>query len=119
CTMRREVIRVRGGDDFVETVLQTPRGPIISPVLDGAPGAISMAATWLAPRPYKGFHGVHKTRDFHSFRESFRQASTATGSLVYANDQGQIGWFLCVELPQRRSGNGTIPLPGADPRTGW
>ena len=53
CTIRQEKYRVRGADDLAEEVLETDRGPIVGPALDGRPGAISMSATWLRPAPVR------------------------------------------------------------------
>lgn len=55
----------REGDQFVpyevrqETIHVTPRGPILSPALDGDLGAISMHVTWMDPRPVRGVLALH------------------------------------------------------------
>jgi penicillin amidase len=45
CEVREEVIKVRGKADVVERVLVTPRGPIVSPALEG----VDAAPGWRPP----------------------------------------------------------------------
>jgi penicillin amidase len=124
CRVIEEVIDVKGRPSVTERVLVTPRGPIISPALlespqPGRANAISMAATWLSPRPYTGLLRIHRARSFGECRELFRSGSTSTVCVVWADANDTIGTFLGVELPRRKLGHGLLPLPGWDPRDGW
>ncbi len=119
CDVIEERIRVKGAPDVLEQVLVTRRGPIVSPAFEGEARALSLAATWLQPRPYRGFYGVHAVKSFDDFREQFRQGSTAAGAVVYADADGHIGWVFGVEVPQRRSGHGHLPMPAWHDGTGW
>ena len=119
CEMRREVIDVKGRPAVAEDVLITPRGPIISPALEGDLGGISMCAVWLQPRPARGFLRVHSASSFESFRREFEQWPQLNQNVVYADTTGTIAWQMVGEAPRRKQGWGTIPLPGWDPRAGW
>jgi penicillin amidase len=119
CELRREVIEVRGKRPIVEDVLVTPRGPIIGPALQGEPGAVSLRAVWLDAKPARGFLTAHKARSFEAFRREFAQWPLLSQNLAYADAGGTIGWQLVGEAPRRRAGWGTLPLPAADPATGW
>ncbi len=120
CPVRREVIGVRGGDDIVEEVIETPRGPIIGPALDGAPTALSIAGTWLDDAPSVGLLDVAGARDFDTFRRRFEQWPGMQLNVVWADTSGTIGWQLVGELPVRRGERGaTTPQPGWDPAVGW
>jgi penicillin amidase len=124
CELREEVIEVKGRAPVVERVLVTPRGPIISPALDAAPVvgddcAISMAASWLKPRPYTGFFRCHEARSFEQFRAAFAAGSTATVCLTYADVTDTIGFQLASEVPLRRAGSATMPMPGWDADCQW
>ena len=107
-----ESIPVRGAAAFVEEVLVTRRGPILTPLLDRGVGlALSMRATWLEPRPVRGFLGVHLARDFATFRGSFRSWPGPSLNVVYADVDGHIGWQLVGSLPRRQAGDGMLPMP--------
>lgn len=120
CRVRREVIRVKGRPDHVEEVLETSHGPIVGPALDLAGSeSLALAATWLAPRPYRGLLGIHQCRRAADVRACFAQAATTNIGLVFADAEGHIGWLLAAEVPVRKHGTGPLPQPGWDPRYGW
>ena len=119
CPVRKEVIRVKGGADIVEEVLETPRGPIVSPVFSDVTGALSMRATWLDALPIQGFLSVHKARSYDEFRSAFEQWPLMSLNITYADQNGSIGWMLVGEVPRRKVGHGTVPLPGWADETGW
>lgn len=119
CEVRREVIQVKGGAPVEEEVLITPRGPIVGPALAGEPGAISLRATWLDPRPAAGLLQLHRATSFEAFRRTFEQWPALSLNVVYGDTSGCIGWQLVGEAPRRRKGWGTLPLPGWSRETGW
>jgi penicillin amidase len=119
CPVRREIIEVKGAPPVVEEVLDTPRGPVIGPALEGEAGSISMSAVWLQPRPARGFLNVHKARSFEAFRHEFEEWPHLNQNVVYADTTGVIAWQLVGEVPQRRRGWGTLPQPGWESDAGW
>ena len=119
CETRNEVIRVKGGKDVVETVKVTPRGPIVGPALAGEFGAVSMQAKWLEASPMRGFLTAFKARSFEEFRGAFEQWPSISFNIVYADTSDAIGWLLVGDVPRRRKGSGTVPMPGWDPDAGW
>ena len=114
-----ERIEVRGGEAVTERVLMTRRGPIVSPFLDGAPAALSLSAVWLRPLPIRGFLACLRARDFDTFRRGFAAWPGPALNVVYADAGGHIGYQLVGQLPKRRRGHGTLPLPGWLEGVGW
>lgn len=112
-------IEVRGRQTVVHEVLVTPRGPILTPLLDDLAVALSLRATWLEPVAVRGFLDVHRSRDFSTFREGFRAWPGPALNVVYADVAGHIGWQLTGALPRRRAGYGTVPLPAWEAEHGW
>jgi penicillin amidase len=120
CTVRDEVINVKGAAPVTERVLVTPRGPVISPALKDPPNvALSLRAIWLEPRPIRGLLCMHKVRNFEEARAELSQWPATSQNVVYADVSGTIGWQLMGTAPRRRKGNGTIPQAGWDLETGW
>ena len=113
----REEIAVRGRGTVVEEVVITRRGPVVAPLLDGVELALSLRATWLAPVPVRGLLDVVGSRDFATFRESFRAWPGPALNVVYADAGGHIGWQVIGTIPRRRAGNGMLPAPAWRP--GW
>ncbi|MBP3957893.1 penicillin acylase family protein [Gemmata sp. G18] len=119
CDVVKDVIRVKGAADVVEDVLVTPRGPILTPIIPGVKLALSLAATWLEPRPLIGFLHAPTARSFDEFRRPFAAWPALPLNLLYADAEGAIGWQLVGEIPTRRGGNGLLPQPADVPDSGW
>ncbi|MGH2427573.1 MAG: penicillin acylase family protein [Candidatus Limnocylindria bacterium] len=119
CEVRREEIDVRGAGPAVEEVIVTPRGPIISPLLDGVDHVLSLRAAWLDPHPVRGFLDAPRTRSFEELRRSFAAWPGPGLNVVGADAAGHTGWQLVGQLPRRRRGHGLLPLPGWDAANGW
>lgn len=119
CEVRHEVIEVKGQAEVVEEILMTPRGPVVGPALAGHPDAISLAATWARPAPYRGLYSVHRVRSLAELRQLFEDGClVSAASLVYA-DRETIGWQLAMDVPRRKSGAGHLPIPGWQEDEGW
>ena len=118
CEVIREVIEVRGGESVTEDVLVTPRGPLVSPALDGETAAISYAATWLQPAPMRGYVAAVRARSFEEFRRCFAHWPSASFNLVYGDGDG-VPWQFVGTIPRRRKGHGLLPLPASAPDVGW
>lgn len=119
CEQVHEVIHVKGSPDVTEEVLLTPRGPIITPVLDDIPHAISLRAVWLDPLPVDGFLGMVRARSFAEFREPFEHWPLFPLNMLYADAAGAIGWQLIGQLPRRIGHSGLLPVPADRPGVGW
>ena len=119
CQTRDEVIRVKGGPDIVESVVVPPRGPIIGPAMEGDVGSISIKAAWLDPRPFTGLFKAQRARSIDEFRNAFRDWSSISLNMMYADTSGALGWQLVGEVPRRHRGAGTVPMPGWDAAYQW
>lgn len=119
CSVRVERIAVRGAAPVDDVVLETPRGPVISPALPGIPWALSLRAVWLDPLPIDGLLRLAKVRSFDEFRAAFAAWPHLPLNVVYADVTGVIGWLLAGQVPQRRPGDGLLPRPGWEAGAGW
>lgn len=117
CEVRRETIHVKGKPPVVEEVLVTPRGPVISPAMDGELGAISMRATWMDPRPAQGVLSLNRVESFDDFRGVLSLSTGPSLNMVYADTSDTIGWQLTGDVPQRKGAWNTVPIAGWDPDT--
>ncbi len=73
CTVRRELINVKGGETVVEEVLETPHGPIIGPAFTDNEAAIAMRAVWLDPLPVRGFFDLQTVASPGDLRDAYRE----------------------------------------------
>ncbi len=132
CDVREETIAVRGQAPVPLRVVTTRRGSIVARRSDpdeaifaplplpptGRANAISFAATWLADRPTRAVLAFHRLRSFADFRAACAEATGCAYATVYA-DATTIGWALAAEVPVRKHGFGSLPMPGFAPDAGW
>ncbi|MCC7535887.1 MAG: penicillin acylase family protein, partial [Deltaproteobacteria bacterium] len=118
CEVRDEVIRVKGGPDVVERVLVTPRGPIVGPALGEHRDALSMRATWMAPRAI-GAYGLFRARSIDEMRACYVAYPGISENRVFATADGHVAWQIVGDTPVRKKGHGLLPSPGWDPSAGW
>lgn len=120
CEVRSESIEVKGSKEPLDIdVLVTDRGPIVSPAFEGRFGALSMAATWFDPGNVGAILDMSRIASFDAMHEAFRDWSTVSLNVAYADDSGDIGWQLIGTAPRRGVGGGTLPTDAADPATAW
>ena len=131
--VRTEEIRVAGEDEpRVLTIRSTRHGPLLSDAdpatadagrVAGAPGgAYAVALAWTGSTPGRSMDallGLDAAQDWAQFRSAASLLTVPSQNLVYADVRGNIGYQLPGLVPVRRSGDGTVPVPGWDTRHDW
>jgi len=126
----REIIKVRGEPDVTLTVRETRHGPVISDVHDGARRAVNdgyvLSFAWTALRDddttADAVVGLESISTWPGFVENFRRYVTPQQNIVYADQDGNIGFLAPGLIPTRRPDNdlkGLAPAPGWDARYDW
>jgi penicillin G amidase len=103
-------------------VRHTRNGPIISDLHGkaiGQPVALRWTALQTGDRSYEGMYAVTYAEDWTSFRESFRHYVAPALNMLYADRNGNIGYLGVGQIPIRRQGDGSIPVPGWDSTFAW
>lgn len=118
CVVREEVIAVKGQPSVVERVIETPRGPIVSPAIGGDDIALSLRGTWMASRKLGGYD-VYAARDIDEAVASYASYPALSESRVFADVSGRVASHLVGDLPIRKDGLGMLPAPGWDSSYGW
>ncbi len=135
-TERTEEIRIAGETPRLVRVRETSNGPLLSDVhtftrehvghppdpQDAEASEIAVALKWSALLPSRSVEAIfelNRATDFTEFREAARLLSAPSQNLVYADTAGNIGYQLPGDIPVRRQGDGTMPVPGWDPAYGW
>lgn len=143
--VRREVIRVKDGDDVVVRVRESRHGPILddgsaSAARASPPGHV-LALGWTAlredDRTLEAGLGLPEARDWAGFVENLRDFHSPPQNVSYADVDGNIGFLVPGRIPIRPArpdpetgtgpGMGTGPgpdwldriRPGTVPRPGW
>ena len=115
---RIEVIHVKGKPDVGVDVRITRHGPIITDTLPGE--ARQLALRWTL---YDGLHmpffDIDTAQNWEEFRKAFSQLDAPGQNVVYADVDGNIGYQATGHIPIRASGDGSLPVSGADDVHEW
>ncbi|HET6183270.1 MAG TPA: penicillin acylase family protein [Acetobacteraceae bacterium] len=118
--VREERIRVRGGPDEVLKVRETRHGPVISDLLDarGALLAVDMANLQPDDMAAEGLLALDRA---HSVEEAGKAAAMITSPVqnLLVADRQRIALFVTGRVPLRKSGDGAMPVAGADGAHDW
>ncbi len=115
---RSEVIHVKGKPDVTVDVKITRHGPIITDTLPGETRQVALRWTL-----YDGlrmpFFDVNTAQNWEEFRKAFSQLDAPGQNVVYADVDGNIGYQATGHIPIRASGDGSLPVSGADDAHEW
>ncbi|MGC2060736.1 MAG: penicillin acylase family protein, partial [Candidatus Sulfotelmatobacter sp.] len=115
---RQEVIHVKAKPDVTIDVKITRHGPIISDIIPGESRQVALRWTL-----YDGlrmpFFDVDTAQNWQDFRKAFSQLDAPGQNVVYADVDGNIGYQTTGHIPIRASGDGSLPVSGADDAHEW
>jgi penicillin G amidase len=119
-TIRQETIAVRGGEPVTMDVVTTRHGPIV--YQDGS-GRFALQWPALDPKQagtFDAFYRIDRARNWGEMLAALRRYTGAAQNFVYADTQGNIGWYAAGRIPIRAKGEGLMPLDGAtDTEGAW
>ncbi len=107
---RAEVIKVLHGRDYRFTVKVTRHGPVIS-----HDGDRDLALRWTALEPHAllfPFLKIDRARNWQEFTDALREFAGPTQNFVYADMDGNIGFYAAGWIPIRKQGDGTTSSAG-------
>jgi penicillin amidase len=113
-TVRRDTIRVKGGEPVVHRVRATRHGPVLSDV-EKRSGSRVLAMRWTALDPSRevtAFFGMNRARDAGEFLAAMRDFRAPHQNVVFADVEGTFGYWMGGRVPLRRGGDGVLPVPG-------
>ncbi|MFE2882928.1 penicillin acylase family protein [Streptomyces sp. NPDC059272] len=137
-TSRTETIKVAGGASKKIVVRETNNGPLLSDRDDelvkvGKKATVDSAAPdrgdgygialrWTAEDPgttMDAVFAIDKASNWTEFRAASTKFDVPSQNLVYADTKNNIGYTLPGKIPTRGKGDGSLPVPGWDPKYDW
>ncbi|HYF65386.1 MAG TPA: penicillin acylase family protein, partial [Herpetosiphonaceae bacterium] len=127
-TIISDTIKVKDGADVPLAIRISRHGPLISDALNAnnsedpdAPEREALAFRWTALDPrddtLEAFLGVNFAQNWEEFKEAFRPYGAPSQNFVYADIDGNIGYFAPGNIPIRA---GAAPgTEGLLPAEGW
>jgi penicillin amidase len=112
--LRREVMKVKDAPAEAILVRSTRHGPLVSDVLPGAAEALALRWTALDPvdRTLEAFLGANLATSWAEFTATLSRVLVPMQNFLYADVDGNIGYYAPGAVPQRMRGDGTRPVPG-------
>ncbi len=118
--VRDEIIKVRGNPDYRLTVKVTRHGPIVS-----HDGGRELALRWTALEPhalsslFNGASTMGMAQNWGQFTTALRDYTGPMQNFVYADVDGNIGYYAAAWVPIRKKGTGDVPEPGSTDDYDW
>ncbi len=129
----KETIEVKGGDPLEKEYLWSKHGPILESLFIGGLGGISYLP--IARKygiAYKSIENeldvselfaaillLNKARNWNDFKEAVKHWTIASQNIVYADVDGNIGYYMSGKVPIRKRGEGVVPVPGWTDEYEW
>jgi len=114
----QEIIHVRGGSDVNVQVRRTAHGVVISPLIPGEQRILTLKWSVYDTRA-SGYPllDMDRAANWTDFRNALRAWWGPTQNVVYADDQGHIGYQAIGYIPNRPGGLSGMPI--ADEQHEW
>ncbi|GGM20377.1 penicillin acylase family protein [Deinococcus aerophilus] len=114
-TERTETIRVKGGADLQLTVRESRHGPIVSDAGAAAVGP-RVALQWTALQPgdttMDAFLGLNYAQNWTDFTRALQRYVAPSQNFVYADVDGNTGYYAPGRVPVREGWDGSLPVSG-------
>ena len=115
---RAEHIQVKGAEPVTLTLRRSPHGPIINDALGNAAGKTPIAMWWAfleTENPIlDAFYQLNRADTLAKARAAAEKIQAPGLNVMWANAQGDIGWWAAAQLPQRPAGvNPSFILDGS------
>ncbi|HMC31580.1 MAG TPA: penicillin acylase family protein, partial [Candidatus Angelobacter sp.] len=115
-----QIIHVKGQPDVALDVVVTRHGPIISNLFHGETRKIALGWMIYDTRAVTvPLFDLDSAQNWEQFRKALSNFATPSQNVVYADIDGNIGYQAMGFAPIRATGNGTVPVPGADDKHDW
>jgi penicillin amidase len=107
-TQRRETIRVKGGDAVELDLRRSPHGPIVNDALGPSAGSQPIAMWWAlleTENPtLQAFYQLNRADTLDRARAGASLIHAPGLNVLWANADGDIGWWAAARLPIRPDG---------------
>jgi penicillin G amidase len=117
--VRHEVIHVKRGRDVEMDVVVTRHGPIVSADIHGENRQLALKWALLDTGLSLPFYALDSAQNWQQFRAALANFSGPGQNVVYADADGNIGYQAAGKVPVRASGDGSLPVSGADDAQEW
>lgn len=121
---RYEKIRIRGGEDFIDTVAYTPFGPVMydHTFYTEETKGVNLAVRWAAHDPSNEgltFYRLNRATNYDEYEIAISSFACPGQNFVFASKSGDIAIRQQGRFPARWEGQGLMVMPGEDSSYMW
>lgn len=118
---KEERIKIRGEKEPERIeVSWTERGPVVSPVLSDNEKPLSLSWTiYDGGRTMESFYLLNKAQDWQEFVDALKLFDAPPQNFVYADKEGNIGYYLSGKIPIRAEVAALFPYPAWKEEGRW
>jgi penicillin amidase len=120
--IKEEVIKVKDADDVKFKVRLTRHGPIVDDINQyKEPQNNSLSMRWTAYDTLQAspFMGLNTAKSVDDIEKAVADYKCPGQNWVYADDNGNIGYWAALAIPIRDGFSGAVPVPGWDGKHEW
>jgi penicillin amidase len=118
---KEERIKIRGEKEPERIeVSWTERGPVVSPVLNDNEKHLSLSWTiYEGGRTMESFYRLNKAQNWKEFVDALKLFDAPPQNFVYADKEGNIGYYLSGKIPIRKEMAALFPYPAWEEEGKW
>ncbi len=119
--MRPETILVKGAPPVIQNVRVSRHGPVLSDVDERVAGKV-LAMRWTAQDPsteMTALLAMNRAGNAAEFMRALHGFNNPHQNVVFADVEGNIGYWMGGRVPVRRGGDGLLPVPGWTGQGDW
>ena len=118
---KKQEIKIKGRRKPEEIEIRwTERGPIITPVVIESQTPLSLSWTiYEGGRTMEAFYLLNRARNWEEFSEALALFDVPSQNFVYADTEGNIGYYLSGRIPIRSAQAAVFPFPGWKEEGQW
>jgi penicillin amidase len=119
--INREEFKIKGKKEpKIVDVIWTHRGPIITPWIAKSERPISLRWTIHdGGHAAEALNSMNKAKNWEDFKRALSLFDAPSQNIVYADVEGNIGYYLNGKIPIRRNQQGLIPASGETDEYDW
>jgi penicillin amidase len=119
--VRPETIQVKGAAPVIQRVRVTRHGPVLSDVDERVRGKV-LAMRWTALDPsteMTAVVGMNRAGSAAEFMRALPAFNNPHQNVIFADVDGNIGYWMGGRVPVRKGGDGILPVPGWTGEGDW
>ncbi len=117
--VKEEVIKTKEGEDIIEELKFTHRGPLVSRFKND--GVTAFSIRWIGnemSNEIRSIYCLNRADNWHDFRDALKTFTSISQNVVYADVAGNIGLQCSAGIPLREQ-SGTNIFPGDTTLHDW